>query len=205
MRPQCGGDLPASACGYSPPVCSRPASPRSRSSSCTCPGDGGKAAATDPPARPAGAWGVSQPGYREIDAPLATALRRLPLRVTLPVAAGQPAGVYAGVRGIRVRYGSGSHYGVFLLTVSNRKYGLRARRIRALALGCRSCSDNRLIRLTPAPGGARSRWAAARARSRGGRAAARSRCAGLPRRSRSRAPSRPPVPSPALTRRFSRS
>lgn len=113
------------------------------------PGDGGKAGATDPPARPAGAWGVSQPGYREIDAPLATALRRLPLRVTLPVAAGQPAGVYAGVRGIRVRYGSGSHYGVFLLTVSTRKYGLRARRIRALALGCRSCSDNRLIRLTP--------------------------------------------------------
>ena len=42
----------------------------------------------------AGPWGVSQPGYREIDAPVATALRRLPLRLTLPAAAGKPAGVY---------------------------------------------------------------------------------------------------------------
>jgi hypothetical protein len=93
-------------------------------------------------------WGVTQRGYREIDAPLATALRKLPVRVTLPAAAGQPAGVYKGVRGIRVRYASGSHFGVFLLTVSGGRYGLRPRRIRALALGCRSCSDNRLIRLT---------------------------------------------------------
>ena len=93
-------------------------------------------------------WGARQPGYRELDAPPATALRRLPVRVTLPAAAGQPAGVYKGLRGIRVRYGSGSHFGVFLLTVSNGRYGLRARRIRALALGCRSCSDNRLVRLT---------------------------------------------------------
>jgi hypothetical protein len=113
------------------------------------PGHGGKSSATDPPsAHASGPWGVDQPGYHEIDAPLATALRRLPLRLTLPVAVGEPAGVYMGVRGIRVRYGSGSHFGVFLLTVSSRKYGLRARRIRALALGCRSCSDNRLIRLT---------------------------------------------------------
>jgi hypothetical protein len=113
------------------------------------PGHGG-ASATDPTGgtHASGPWGVTQPGYREIDAPPATALRHLPVRVTLPVAAGQPAGVYKGVRGIRVRYGSGSHFGVFLLTVSSGRYGLRARRIRALALGCRSCSDNRLIRLT---------------------------------------------------------
>jgi hypothetical protein len=114
------------------------------------PGDGGTGSGTTPPpgAHASGPWGVTQPGYREIDAPLATALRRLPLRVTLPVAAGQPAGVYKGVRGVRVRYGSRSRFGVFLLTVSSGRYGLRARRIRALALGCRSCSDNRLIRLT---------------------------------------------------------
>lgn len=113
------------------------------------PGNGGTSSATNPPVGPpAGAWGVSQPGYREIDAPLAAALRRLPLRVTLPAAAGRPAGVYKGVRGIRVRYATGSRFGVFLLTVSSGRYGLRARRIRALALGCRSCSDNRLIRLT---------------------------------------------------------
>jgi hypothetical protein len=120
------------------------------------PGHGGKSASTDPSpgGQTAGPWGVNQPGYREIDSPLATALRRLPLRVTLPVAAGQPAGVYRGVRGIRVRYGSGSHFGVFLLTVSNGRYGLRARRIRALALGCRSCSDNRLISLSASVRGA---------------------------------------------------
>ena len=113
------------------------------------PGHGGASATTDPTGRHAsGPWGVTQPGYREIDAPLATALRRLPVRVTLPATAGKPAGVYKGVRGIRVRYGSGSHFGVFLLTVSSGRYGLRARRIRALALGCRSCSENRLIRLT---------------------------------------------------------
>jgi hypothetical protein len=103
---------------------------------------------------PADPWGVSQPGYREIDAPLATALGRLPVRVVLPAAAGKPAGVYTAVHGARVRYGSGSRYGVFLLTVSGRKYGLRARRIRALALGCRSCSDNRLILLAPGVRGA---------------------------------------------------
>lgn len=105
--------------------------------------------ATDPTGgtHDSGPWGATQSGYREIDAPVATALRHLPVRVTLPVAAGQPAGVYKGVRGIRVRYGSGSHFGVFLLTVSSGRYGLRARRIRALALGCRSCSDNRLISL----------------------------------------------------------
>jgi hypothetical protein len=110
----------------------------------------GTGATTDPTGgtHDSGPWGATQRGYREIDAPVATALRHLPVRVTLPVAAGQPAGVYKGVRGIRVRYGSGSHFGVFLLTVSSGRYGLRARRIRALALGCRSCSDNRLISLT---------------------------------------------------------
>lgn len=114
------------------------------------PGHGGTSSTTGAPpgTQATGPWGVSQPGYREIDAPVTAALRRLPLRVTLPVAVGQPAGVYTGLRGIRVRYGSKSHFGVFLLTVSNRRYGLRARRIRALALGCRSCSDNRLISLT---------------------------------------------------------
>jgi hypothetical protein len=114
------------------------------------PGHGGANATTDPTGgtHVSDLWGASQPGYREIDAPVATAMRRLPVRVTLPATAGQPAGVYKGVRGIRVRYGSGSHFGVFLLTVSSGRYGLRARRIRALALGCRSCSDNRLVRLT---------------------------------------------------------
>ena len=115
---------------------------------------GGGSGGTTPPAHVAGPWGVSQPGYREVDAPLTTALRRLPVRVALPVAAGRPAGVYMGVHGARVRYGSGSRYGVFLLTVSGGRYGLRARRIRALALGCRSCSDNRLIVLAPGVRGA---------------------------------------------------
>ena len=112
------------------------------------PGHGGTSPPAPPGAHSSSPWGATQPGYREIDAPLATALRRLPLRVTLPVAAGRPAGVYKGARGVRVRYGGGSRFGVFLVTVSSGRYGLRARRIRALALGCRSCSDNRLIRLT---------------------------------------------------------
>ncbi len=111
-------------------------------------------AGTTPPAHAADPWGASQPGYREIDAPVPTALRRLPVRLALPPAAGLPAGVYMGVHGARVRYGSGSRYGVFLVTVAGRRYGLRARRIRALALGCRSCSDNRLIVLAPGVRGA---------------------------------------------------
>jgi hypothetical protein len=120
------------------------------------PGGGGTNAAkgSPPGTHLAGPWGVTQPGYREIDAPVATALRRLPLRLALPATVGKPAGVYKGARGIRVRYGSGSHFGVFLLTVSNRRYGLRARRIRALALGCRSCTDNRLITLAAGMRGA---------------------------------------------------
>jgi hypothetical protein len=119
------------------------------------PGGGTNAAKGSPPGTHlAGPWGVTQPGYREIDAPVATALRRLPLRLALPATVGKPAGVYKGARGIRVRYGSGSHFGVFLLTVSNRRYGLRARRIRALALGCRSCTDNRLITLAAGMRGA---------------------------------------------------
>ncbi len=116
--------------------------------------DGTASGGPTPPAHAANPWGASQPGYREIDAPVSTALRRLPVRVALPVAAGRPAGVYMGAHGVRVRYGSGSRYGVFLLTVAGRRYGLRARRIRALALGCRSCSDNRLIVLTPGVRGA---------------------------------------------------
>ena len=91
------------------------------------PGEGGSNAAkgSPPGTHSAGPWGVSQPGYSEIDAPVATALRRLPVRLALPAAVGKPAGVYKGARGVRVRYGSGSHFGVFLLTVSSGRYGLR--------------------------------------------------------------------------------
>ena len=69
------------------------------------------------------------------------------MRVRLPGAAGKPAGVYAAAHSIRVRYGSGSHFGVYLLTVWGSRYGVGPRAIRARASTCRACTHNRLITL----------------------------------------------------------
>lgn len=98
---------------------------------------------------PANPWGPKQVGYRQIDAPLGKALRRLPVRVRLPGTAGRPAGVYAAAHSIRVRYGSGSHFGVYLLTVWGSRYGVGPRAIRARASACRDCTHNRLILVAP--------------------------------------------------------
>jgi hypothetical protein len=95
----------------------------------------------------AGLWGAKQAGYRQIDAPVPKALRQLPVRVRLPGVAGKPAGVYAAAHSIRVRYGSGSHFGVYLLTVWGSRYGVGPRAIRARASTCRACTHNRLITL----------------------------------------------------------
>jgi hypothetical protein len=94
-----------------------------------------------------GLWGAKQAGYRQIDAPVPKALRQLPVRVVLPGAAGKPAGVYAATHSIRVRYASGSHFGVYLLTVWGSRYGVGPRAIRARASTCRACTHNRLITL----------------------------------------------------------
>ncbi|HEY2788074.1 MAG TPA: hypothetical protein VGI72_01395 [Gaiellales bacterium] len=107
--------------------------------------------ASPPPVAPhksqPGLWGAKQAGYRRIDAPVATALRQLPVRVVLPGAAGKPAGVYAAAHSIRVRYASGSHFGVYLLTVWGSRYGVGPRAIRTRASTCRACTHNRLITL----------------------------------------------------------
>lgn len=112
---------------------------------------GGNATSTTGPTGPSRAnlWGPKQVGYRQIDAPLGKALRQLPVRVRLPGKAGRPAGVYAAAHSIRVRYGSGSHFGVYLLTVWGSRYGVGPRAIRARASACRDCTHNRLIPLAP--------------------------------------------------------
>jgi hypothetical protein len=108
-------------------------------------GNGGST--VPPPAAKPSPWGVVQQGYQRIDAPVARALRQLPVAVALPQSAGSPAGVYSTSYGARVRYGADSQYGLFLLTVSGRRHSIRPRGVRALAKGCRSCSVNRLVAL----------------------------------------------------------
>jgi hypothetical protein len=110
---------------------------------------GGSSPTTKPPpvTSPQSPWGVSQAGYREVDAPVATALRRLPVKVKLPAAAGPPAGVYQAARSVRVRFASGSHYGVYLLTVWAPGRGAGPQAITHLAKSCHACTHNRLVRL----------------------------------------------------------
>lgn len=93
-------------------------------------------------------WGASQSGYREIDAPVATALRRAPVRVKLPAAGARPAGVYQAAKSVRVRY-AGSNGGVYLLTVWAPGSGAGAQTINHLAKSCHACTHNRLVRLAP--------------------------------------------------------
>jgi hypothetical protein len=102
--------------------------------------------ATGPAANP---WGAAQTGYRQIDATTTKALHQLPVRVRLPGTAGAPAGVYTASHSARVRYGSSSHFGVYLLTVWGSRYGVGPRAIRARASACRDCTHNRLIQLLP--------------------------------------------------------
>jgi hypothetical protein len=114
------------------------------------PGDG-KSASQQPGATPPAAslWGKQQAGYNEIDAPVAKALKELPVRVRLAAVAGAPAGVYRATHSIRVRYASGSHFGVYLVTVWGSRYGVGPRAIRARASTCRACTHNRLLQLAP--------------------------------------------------------
>jgi len=113
------------------------------------PHGGSSAEPPAPPAPSANPFGVTQPGYRQIDAPVPRALHRLPIAIVLPRVAGVPADVYAAAHGARVRYAGGSHFGLFLVTVSGRRHGIRPRAVRALAKGCRPCSVNRLVVLRP--------------------------------------------------------
>jgi hypothetical protein len=94
-------------------------------------------------------WGATQVGYHEIDAPVGRALRRLPVRIKLPSAAGRPAGVYQAAKSVRVRYAQGSHFGVYLLTVWAPGSGAGTAAIHRLAKSCQVCTHNRLIRLAP--------------------------------------------------------
>jgi hypothetical protein len=117
--------------------------------------NGSSSGTSAPPATaPAGPWGSVQAGYRQIDAPVQTALRRLPVKVKLPAAAGRPAGIYQAAKSVRVRYASGSRYGVYLLTVWAPGKGARARTITHLAKSCHVCTHNRLVRLAPGVSGA---------------------------------------------------
>jgi hypothetical protein len=94
-------------------------------------------------------WGVGQPGYHRISAPLAKALRALPVRVRLPRSAGLPADVYRAAGSVRVRYTGTSRYGLYLLTVWSAAHSVKPGVIRALAKGCHVCTRNRLISLAP--------------------------------------------------------
>jgi hypothetical protein len=110
----------------------------------------GSSSTTPPPATGTpDPWGASQAGYREIDAPVATALRNLPVKVKLPAAVGQPAGVYQAAKSVRVRYVGGSKYGVYLLTVWAPGSGLGPQAIARMAKSCHACTHNRLVRLAP--------------------------------------------------------
>jgi hypothetical protein len=111
----------------------------------------GKSASQQPGATPPAAslWGKQQAGYNEIDAPVGRALKELPVHVRLAAAAGAPAGVYRATHSIRVRYASGSHFGVYLVTVWGSRYGVGPRAIRARASTCRACTHNRLLQLAP--------------------------------------------------------
>ncbi|HEX5558880.1 MAG TPA: hypothetical protein VFX13_14755 [Gaiellales bacterium] len=110
----------------------------------------GDSSSSPPPTsvRP-GPWGVSQPGYHRISAPLPKALHALPVRVRLPRSAGVPAGVYRGAGSARVRYTGTSRYGLYLVTVWPASRGVKPSGIRALAKGCHVCTRNRLIGLVP--------------------------------------------------------
>jgi hypothetical protein len=94
-------------------------------------------------------WGVTQAGYHRVSAPLAKALRGLPVKVRLPRSAGAPAGVYRATGSARVRYTGTSRYGLYLLTVWPASHGVKPAGIRALAKGCHVCTRNRLIGLVP--------------------------------------------------------
>jgi hypothetical protein len=94
-------------------------------------------------------WGVTQPGYHRVSAPLPKALRGLPVKVHLPRSAGVPAGVYRAAGSVRVRYTGTSRYGLYLLTVWPASHGVKPSGIRALAKGCHVCTRNRLISLAP--------------------------------------------------------
>jgi hypothetical protein len=111
----------------------------------------GKSASQQPGATPPAAslWGKQQAGYNEIDAPVAKALAGLPVHVRLAAVAGVPAGVYRATHSVRVRYASGSHFGVYLVTVWGSRYGVGPRAIRARASTCRACTHNRLLQLAP--------------------------------------------------------
>jgi len=109
---------------------------------------GGSSTQTPPPVTvPSSPWGASQAGYRMIDAPVATALRRLPVKVKLPTGT-TPAGVYRAAKSVRVRY-TGSQYGVYLLTVWAPGSGAGAQAIAHMAKSCHACTHNRLVRLAP--------------------------------------------------------
>jgi hypothetical protein len=94
-------------------------------------------------------YGASQAGYHLISAPVAKALRGLPVPVHLPRSAGAPAGIYRGAASARVRYTGSSRYGLYLLTVWPASHGVKPSGIRALAKACHVCTRNRLINLVP--------------------------------------------------------
>ena len=116
----------------------------------------GSSAATLPPPTTGttNPWGVSQAGYRIVDAPPATALRGLPVKVKLPTAGARPAGIYQAAKSVRVRYGGGSAYGVYLLTVWAPGSGAGAQAIAHMAKSCHACTHNRLVQLAPGVSGA---------------------------------------------------
>ncbi len=103
---------------------------------------------------PAISFGRDQPGFRRIHGPLAGAMSRLPVRVLLAPAIGEPVGVYRDRHTALVVYGPRSRYGIFRFTAARRPSGFAPATVRVLASECGVCAENRLVLLTPGVRGA---------------------------------------------------
>jgi hypothetical protein len=103
---------------------------------------------------PAISFGRDQPAFHRIHGPLAAAMSRLPVRVRLAPAVGEPIGVYRNRQTALVVYGPRSRYGRFRFTAAPQASSFGPATLRDLASECDVCSDNRLVLLAPGVHGA---------------------------------------------------
>jgi hypothetical protein len=104
--------------------------------------------------RPTISFGRDQLGFRPIHGPLARAVSRLPVRVRLARAIGEPIGVYRDRHTALVLYGPRSRYEIFRFTAAPRPSGFGPATLRDLASECDVCADNRPVLLAPGVRGA---------------------------------------------------
>src|SRR3954453_8827439 len=100
------------------------------------------------------AFGAHQPGFHRIRGPLSGAMSRLPVRVRLAPALGNPVGVYRDHHTALVLYGARSRYGIFRFTAAPRPSGFGRATLRDMASTCEVCAENRLVILAPGVRGA---------------------------------------------------